>query len=695
VTPLLRRTALLASRHPRRLLAAGIAVAVVAGVFGFGVTERLAPNGATDPASESTKADERLERATGHTTTADVIAVARPPARAAEAARLLRADPAVALVTEARASRDGRTAYVAASFRRDADVVETVDRLRDGPLGSAPGVILGGQAVVDRTVTEVTGKDLARAELIALPILFLLSFLLFRSVVAALLPLLVAIVTIPLAFFAMRLVNEAVSLSVFAVNLVTGLALGLAIDYSLLVVSRYREELARHGPGPQALVATVATAGRTVLFSALTVAAALAALLVFPQKFLYSMGVGGALVALLSAASALLLLPALLALLGPRVNALAPRRLQRATAVEARGEDRGGWYRLSRWVMRRPAPVAIACAVLLVALALPVSRMELTFVDAGVLPKDVEARQASDALAKGFGPGSTSPVVVLAASAYREEAERVVRDLRGLDGARQVAARPVGGESWRFDVFASTDARSEETERLVEEVRALDTAVPIQVTGRTAAFVDQKASLRDHLPLALGVLAGTTLVLLFALTGSVLLPFAALLMNALTIGAAFGLVVLVFQDGRLEGLLGFEAKGALESLQPPVLFALAFGLSTDYGVFLLDRIRELRAGGAGEREAVALALQRTGRTVTAAALLVCVAIGALGASSIVFVKWLGIGTAAAVLLDATIVRALLLPALLGVLQRRTWWAPRPLRALHARFSDAGGAPRTR
>jgi RND superfamily putative drug exporter len=488
-------------------------------------------------------------------------------------------------------------------------------------------------------------------------------------------------------------VNEATELSVFALNLVTGLGLGLAIDWSLFVVSRYREEIAEHGAGREALVRTVRTAGRTVLFSALTVAAALASLLIFPQRFLFSMGVGGAMVALIGAAVALVVLPAVLALLGERVNSLAPKRLRRAADAEARGEARGFWYRLSRFVMRRPARVAVLSAVFLIALGLPTLGIKFTSVDATVLPKDEPARMVDTALRTEFPPNRTTPVIVAVESAPGPEVESYAARLREVPDVAAVGRpRAVAPGLTRIDVVSRHGQLDERSQEVVRDVRALPAPFEVGVTGPTADFVDTKTSLAGHIPAALAILAATTLVLLFLFTGSVILPVKALLMNLLTLSAAFGLLVLIFQDGRLEGLLGYTSQGALESSQPVVLFAVAFGLSTDYGVFLLSRIKEARDNGVPDREAVAVGLQRTGRIVTAAALLFCIAIGAFATSQIIFIKEVGIGTALAVIIDATIIRALLVPSLMELLGRWNWWAPRPLRRLHRRFGlDEGAA----
>jgi uncharacterized membrane protein YdfJ with MMPL/SSD domain len=331
--------------------------------------------------------------------------------------------------------------------------------------------------------------------------------------------------------------------------------------------------------------------------------------------------------------------------------------------------------------------VAIVSAVVLVVMGLPFLRIEFTGVDASVLPTERSARVVDDALRSEFPPGPTSPVAVVAGVGERGRpaAEAYGRELESLDGVESVTAPEQAGGYWLVNVVPQEAALSDSAKQLVRDVRAHDAPFPVQVGGETAEFLDQQSSLADSLPLALAILATTTLVILFLMTGSVVLPLKALVMNLLTLSAAFGLLVLIFQDGRLEGLLAYDSQGALEATQPVLLFCAAFGLSTDYGVFLLTRIKEARDAGLGERESVAVGLERTGRIVTYAALLFCIAIGAFATSEIVFIKQVGIGTALALLIDAFLVRALLVPSLMALLGRWNWWAPRPLARLHARL----------
>jgi RND superfamily putative drug exporter len=359
------------------------------------------------------------------------------------------------------------------------------------------------------------------------------------------------------------------------------------------------------------------------------------------------------------------LLPALFALLGERVNALAPARWQRAAERAARPDETGAWYRFAHWVMRRPAQVALGSATLLVVLGLPFLGVRFVGVDETVLPTSSSARQAADELRRSFAVGLDAPLHLAVSS---PDAARRVRALPGV----LAVSKPerLRSDLWAVDVTPRTPPMAERTKQLVRAVRALP---GVEVSGRTAWYLDTAATLRRGLPYALAILGTTTFLLLLAVTRSLVLPLKALVMNLLGLSAAFGVLVYVFQDGRLEGLLDYRSQGALELTQPVLLFAIAFGLATDYGVFLLSRIKEAHDAGLPNREAVALGLERTGRVVTAAALLFCVAVGAFATSSILIVKELGIGIAVAVAIDASLVRALLVPSLMALLGDWNWW----------------------
>jgi len=693
---MLDRLARFLDRRRRPVLILFAVLVVAAGAYGGKVVSLLdVGDDFSDPNSESIQARDTIERTTGHSAAPDAIVLVRLGAEAGTPAAKRKLDAVVARIKDPgiariqpspQVSKDRRSTYVAVTFATGVDDDVEGDALV-ARLKPEPGVTVGGGKIAFNQVGDQVEADLRHAELLAAPILLLFSLLVFRSLVAALLPLAVGATAILITFSLLRIVNGFEPMSTFAINLITGLGLGLAIDYSLFMVSRFREELENGHETSRALRATVATAGRTVLFSAATVAAALAAMLVFRLRFLYSMGVGGALVALTAAFVALTLLPALLAALGPRVNALSFKRWRKAMRRDAAHLQEGPWYRLSRAVMRRPGPIAAAAALLLIAMGLPFLRIEFTGVDASVLPEQRSARVVDDVLKREFPPGPTSPVAIVAGLGDRGRAgaEAYARQLEAIDGVASVTTPERAGRSWLFDVVPRDPALSGPAKQVVRDVRALEVPFPVEVGGETAAFVDQQDSLAGSLPLALAILAATTLVILFLMTGSVVLPLKALVMNLLTMSAAFGLLVLLFQDGRLESLLDYRSQGALEATQPVLLFCAGFGLSTDYGVFLLTRIKEARDAGASDREAVASGLERTGRIVTYAALLFCIAIGAFATSEIVFIKEVGVGTALAVLIDAFIVRALLVPSLMALLGKWNWWAPRPLARLHERF----------
>jgi uncharacterized membrane protein YdfJ with MMPL/SSD domain len=441
---------------------------------------------------------------------------------------------------------------------------------------------------------------------------------------------------------------------------------------------------------------TMATAGRTVFFSSLTVAVAVASLMIFPQRFLYSMGLGGALVALLAGTIALTVLPAVLTLLGSRVNALAPRFLQRRAEREARPAQAGFWYRLSRLVMRRPIPIATFSAIALIVVGIPFLGIKFTSVDAQVLPTSASARQVDDVLRSEFPPFRDTPIRVAVDGGGPAAAAEVRSDLTRVPGVAAVSPpRQLENGVSVVEAIGTDPYIDSESRETVKSIRALQApdGSQVLVTGAAAGFLDFQSSLEDHLPISVAIIVGATLIILFLMTGSLVLPVKALVMNVLNLSAVFGILILIFQDGRLEGLLSYTSQGALEQTMPILLFAVAFGLSTDYAVFLLSRIKEARDRGATDSEAVAIGLERTGRIVTAAALLFAIAVGAFVTSEIIFIKEWGLGVALAVLIDASIIRALLVPSLMELLGKWNWWAPRPLRRLHNRFGLSEGEPR--
>jgi RND superfamily putative drug exporter len=699
----------LAQRHGKRTAIFAVIFFVIAGALGGGVASKLAPYGADDPDTESVKAIDRLEDA-GYRDPSVLVLIqdidpnSRPgQARIAGLEDELKANPEVATVTsylDTRSpdfvSRDGDATFLAVGLRPtdDKEQQDAAEAIADDLEGQA-GVSVGGIALAQEQVNQQVEEDLRTAEMLAFPILFLLSLLFFRSGVAALLPLMIGGLAIVGTFLLLRVANEAVDVSIFALNLTTGLGLGLAIDYSLFVVSRYREEIAKSGPGLQAMRRTMNTAGRTVLFSSLTVAAALASLMVFPQRFLYSMGLGGTLVALLAATISLTVLPAVLALLGNRVNALSPGFLQRRAEREATATESGFWYRLSRFVMRRPIGIATATAALLIVLGIPFWSLKFTSVDAQVLPDSASARQVDNVMRAEFPPFRDTPNLLLVQNATPQGVATIEREVSGVPGIAQVQpAQQLGNGDAVIQAYSAESYISDTSREAVKDIRGLPVPAGSQllVGGAAASFVDLQSSLIDHGPIALAIVIVATLIVLFLMTGSVVLPVKQLVMNALNLSAVFGILVFVFQDGRLEGLLDYRGQGALEQTMPILLFAVVFGLSTDYGVFLLSRIKEAYDSGIPNSEAVAVGLERTGRIVTAAAVLFAIAIGAFATSQIIFIKENGIGTALAVLIDASLIRALLVPSLMELLGHWNWWAPKPLRRLHDRFGLSDSSP---
>lgn len=691
-----------ADGNARRIGVFALAFFLLAGALGGSVAERLDPYGADDPATETVQARERLEDAGLRIPAVLVLVrdapVASPSTRAHVEAleRDVRARLDVQSVTgyydtrsPAFVSKDGRSTYFAVALKPTDDKqwqkagADIADSFAD-----RPNILVGGAAVAQEQVNKQVETDLRKAELLAFPLLFLLSLLFFRSLVAAALPLMIGGLAIVGTFLILRVASELGSISIFALNLTTALGLGLAIDYSLFIVSRYREEIAKDGPGLAAMRRVLATSGRTVFFSSLTVAAALASLLVFPQRFLYSMGLGGSLVALFAALISLTVLPAVLTLLGTRVNALAPRFLQRRAEADARPDQSGFWYRLSRFVMRRPVAVATLSAAFLILLGLPFLGIKFNTVDPTVLPKSAGARQAYDLVSSEFPPYRETPIWIDVEGGSPRAIGRYAAAVRRVPGVAEVTSpRPLRGDVTAIQVTSAHPFVSDASQSTARAIRALapPPGATALVGGATADFIDFQASLHRHLPIALGIIVLATLTILFLMTGSVVLPIKSLLMNFLNLSAVFGLLVLIFQDGRLEGFLDYTSPGAIEQTMPILLFAVAFGLSTDYAVFLLSRIKEARDNGASDSECVAIGLERTGRIVTAAAMLFAVAMFAFATSQIIFIKQNGIGTALAVLIDASIIRALLVPSLMELLGKWNWWAPASLRRLHERF----------
>jgi uncharacterized membrane protein YdfJ with MMPL/SSD domain len=675
-------------RRPRRVLVVAAFVFVVAAAFGGPVAGLLnAGNAFEDPGSSSVAARHLIERASGRQTAPGVIALVDRPTRERIAAvrRTLAREPGVAAVRAGGrdlVAADGRSALVLATARAGADEHDVADRAASDLKGMA-GVTLGGPAVTRAQIGEQVQSDLGRAELLAFPILALLAFVFFRGGRAAALPLVVGLFAVVASFSVLRLINGAYDLSIYSLNVVFGLGLGLAIDYALFLLARFREELGAGREVPEAVRIAMTTAGRTVVFSALTVAGAMLSLVVFPQQFLKSIGIGGAVVAIVAAAAALVILPALFARMGPR---LVPRG-----GVGDPGQSR--WARITTVVLRRPGAVAAVTALAMVVVALPTLRAHWSGVDASLLGTSHSARVVSDRLAAGYPRLSADPVVLAvdAPASARAGVQRYAASVAAVAGVHSVApAQQLDAHTWRIDAVVPGSPIDAPSQRVVKTISDLPAPFPVRVGGSAAGFADQRAAIAHGLPLALAFVVATTLLLLWLMTGSAVLPLKALVMNALTLGVTTGALVLVFQDGRLESLLGYESQGGIEQSDFLVLVAIAFALSTDYGVFLLGRIKEAHDRGLSDRQAIVTGIGATGRLVSVAAILLAVAMGAFGTSEIVFIKEIGLGAVVAVLVDAFVVRALLVPSLMALLGHRNWWSPTFLRRLHTRVGLSEG-----
>ena len=575
---------------------------------------------------------------------------------------------------------------------------------------------VGGAVPMEVAINSEVTANIAKAEGFSMPVLLILLLVIFGSLAAASLPVAVGGIAILGSFTVLRLLTMATTVSAYSVNITTILGLGLGIDYGLFMVTRFREELHRQpalsppgGTTPlsppeayrpaveQAVARTVATAGRTVAVSGVTVAVALTSLMLFPEDFLRSMGYGGVATVAVDMLAALTVLPALLAVLGPRVNAL---RIRRSVHRPAREEASGAWYRLAHSVMRRPAAYVAVIVIALLALGAPFLRISWGGTDARTLPPAAAVRQVSEALGSQFPANSTAPIEALvtgpASPAQLAGYLHRVDAIPGVTGARVTGMRGPGGSGGavppgkyvaRVDVGYAPATVSSAARHIVTQIRALTPppGTAVLVGGSTAGLVDELASLGATLPWMALLTGVSTFVLLFLAFGSVVLPLKAIVMNVLSLSATFGVVVWIFQWGHLSGLLRFTATGSIDPTMPILMLAIIFGLSMDYEVFLLSRVRERYDQAGDNTAAVAGGLQRTGGVITSLALLLIIVVGAFSASGITFIKLMGVGMIVALIVDATVIRVLLVPATMRLLGRANWWAPGPLRRLYARY----------
>lgn len=725
------------------VLAGCVGLLPLAVVASASVFDELKPGGYEDPSTESFRARELIADRFG-VSTPDIVALysvdsgpvvdsaASPGIQASlEAAS---ADPGVTSVdsffntgADQFLSSDGRRTFATLTLEgEEREKVETLERLR--PLLATEGATteLGGEIPLFESLNETLESDLRRAERIAFPLLAILLLLIFRTVIAAVIPLILGTIVIAFALAVLRALTSVTDISVFALNVITILGLGLAVDYSLFILSRFREEL-QGASVEDALVTTVATTGKAVVFSGATLGASLVGLMVFPQLFLRSMAIGGIAVALLAIFLAVTVLPALIGVLGTRVNSLPVPFLRPQQDEEPGSPSSGFWHNLALMVMRRPGLIGACVVVGLLLLGIPFLRFQPAQQDERALDESFEPRRVSDIINADFLPNETKPHLIAVTgegdlltdesiadlAAYHEALEAVPGVTRvdsvisatggGTLEETQVALRNaaegnpgelaplidrfVAGNVARFTVISAFETFEPAGQEQVSDIRdiALAPGLTAQVGGNTADLYDVQRSLLSRLPFMLLIVAGATFVALFLVFGSITLPIKAMIMNAFSLAAAFGITVFIFQDGRLEGLLGYESLGTTDVTLPILMFAVLFGLSMDYEVLMLSRVREEYVRTGDNSLAVARGLEKTGRLITSAAALLIIVIAAFATSSLTLMKALGVGMALAIAIDASIVRALLVPASMRLMGDWNWWSPPPLVRLWERI----------
>lgn len=742
---MLQKTARVAIRAPRRIIALGVLVFIAAAVFGVPVAKSLSPGGFQDPNSESGRAISVLSDKFGQSGQQVLILVTAPGGTNSEPARKVGTDlvdglqksPLVYNVSspwtappQASAdlvSRDGKSGLIVVNLKGGEDYAQSnAQTLADQFIHDRDGVTVraGGAAMQYAQINTQNQADLLVMEMIALPLSFLVLIWVFGGLLAAALPMALGALAVVGSMSVLRLITYTTEVSIFALNLSTALGLALAIDYTLLIVSRYRDELAEGHDRDEALIRTMATSGRTVLFSAVTVALSMSATVAFPMYFLKSFAYAGVATVAFVAVASIVLTPAAIVLLGPRLDALDVRRLARRISrrpepVHRRVEE-WFWYRSTRLVMRRWAPIGLTAVALLLLLGYPFLRVTWGFPDDRVLPRSASSHQVGDRLRNDFAHDSATSVSVVIPDAKSLSPSDLDNYAAGLSRVADVSAVSSPGGTFTdgnrvgppagptglaggsaFLTVSSTaplfsKANGLQLERLHEVPGPAGRAV--EMGGLAQVNRDSIDAVTDRLPLVLGLMAAITFALLFLLTGSVLLPAKALACNVLSLTAAFGALVWIFQEGHL-GALGTTPSGTLVANMPVLLFCIAFGLSMDYEVFMLARIREywLASGAArparptakqahaANDESVALGVARTGRVITAAALVMSMSFAALIAAHVSFMRMFGLGLTLAVFADATLVRMVVVPAFMHVMGRWNWWAPKPLAWLHDRF----------
>ena len=537
-------------------------------------------------------------------------------------------------------------------------------------------VYVSGEAVFANAINGNIQEDLKVAEFISIPLTFLLLLLVFGALVASAMPLVIGVTAIIGTFFVMYLLTLFTDVSIFVLNLTTGLGLGLGIDYALLIVNRFREELAKGLSKESAIVNTMKTAGKTVFYSGLTVVVTLISLMFFPLNFLKSMGYAGASVVALAVFGALIPLPALLVMLGEKVN---KGRVRRGALIQR--ED-GRWAQVARFVMRKPITVVAASLAILFFFISPIGNAKFGQVDTDQLPATDRAYISSQFIAEQFPGEEGNPIEIIFPNGSSQPAEisAFTNQLSSVVGIARVGAPQVVGNAVRVEAVQLMKPRTPASEALIEEIRALPSPDGMLVGGVAADYADTQGAIADTLPIVFGWVVLIVLLLLFAFTGSLILPIKAILLNFLSLAATIGVLWWVFGEGNLQSVVGdFIVTGIIDTNMMVLVAIVAFGLSMDYEVFLLSRIKEEHDAGRSNTESVAIGLQKSARIITAAAFILAIVFAAFVTSGVTAIKLLGFGVAFAILLDATLIRALLVPALMRLFGERNWWAPKALK----------------
>ncbi len=682
-------------RRRKAVLALFFVILIVAGASSALLIPRLSSGGYNDPASQSAKADAYLTTTfhvkdpalalvvdsktavTDATTVADAAALEKAISNEAGVTKVLSywsAGGAPALK-----SVDGKAGYLFVYTANNdpggsTDLAKLIQKKYDGAYKSLR-VYVGGFSTISYAISSKISKDLAVAESISIPLTFLLLLFIFGGLIASAMPLVVGLSAILGTFLILYLISLATGVSIFALNLTTGMGLGLGIDYSLLIVNRFREELHSGKSVEDSIARTVATAGRTVFFSGLTVLVTISSLMFFPLMFLKSFGYAGIGVVFTAVFGALIPLPAILAMLGTRIDKFVVRK----SAITPK-ED-GRWAQTARFVMKRPVAVVVFVLMILAILATPIKNIVFSEVDSRVLPANNQAAIASAISIARFDGQSANPIEIIipGGAAHQDQLATYSADVAKVRNIVAVSAPQVVGNDVRISATFSISSRTTQAETMINAVRAIPAPFKTLVGGTAADYTDTQAGISRTVPWALGWIALSVLLLLFMYTGSIILPVKAVVLNILSLGATIGALSWIFIEGHMRWLVGsFTKTGTIDTSMVILTCIVVFGLSMDYEVFLLSRIKEEHDAGRSNIDAVATGLQRSARIITSAAVLLAVVFAVFLTSGVTNIKTLGFGVAFAILLDSTLVRALLVPALMRLFGERNWWAPKAL-----------------